>query len=425
MRSRAVLSVVSLVLAGVSVAYPASAASCRITFRDESWRFGAFTKPDGTSTNDVSLVDVDGDGHLDVFVSEGTATFEGRQSHLLMNDGHGRFRDETTRRLPAISINSGKVAWGDIDGTGRLSALVSGSGDRPGQLLLNDGHGYFRDATDRLPAEPQTVSANVTLVDIDGNRTLDALVSNENPFDPSDDHGAQNWLWINDGHGRFTDETATRLPQRLDQTTAVRAGRFTGHRLPDLVVINRGQKRVLVNDGHGRFTDETAERFPVTTDPSRDGALHDFRGAGVLDLLVSNSQNAPMTYYRNDGRGHFTAVPVGIPQLKDEVDSAIALGDLNRDGHIDVFQTNAGPRSNGSHTFQGGPSRFFAGDGHGHFADRTADHFPPMPDDPSISVALGDINGDGVQDVLLGNGSDDTITGEVPLRLYMSHRTRR
>jgi hypothetical protein len=423
---RTALATVLITVAATAVAPPASASKCKPSqqctlYTMESWRLGQYDEPAGTSTNHVSLVDVDRDRDLDLFLAQGTGSFAGRQSLLLINNGRGKFEDKTAERLPAFSANNGKPAWGDLNGDGYVDALVPAAGSR-GQLLLGDGRGHFRDEGAGLPVKPQTVTAAVTLVDVDGDRDLDAVFANENPFDPDNDHGAQNWLWINDGRAHFTDQTATRMPARTDQTVAIRAGDIDRDGDSDLIIVNRGQKRVLINNGAGRFSDQTATRFPVTTDPSRDAGLLDIDGDGDLDLVISNSSHSPTTEYHNDGTGRFSEFPLGIPQITDELDSDIGFADLNGDGKTDAYLANAGPQDDtGAHGFTGGPDRFFVGDGHGRFMDRTSVYFPPMPSDPTISVAIGDIDGDGDLDIVAGNGSDkDSAVGHDE-NLYISH----
>jgi hypothetical protein len=397
-------------------------------FADESWRVGDFTVPPRTTITDVSIVDVDRRNGPDLFVLLGTTGLAGRQPHLLMNDGHEHFRDETAQRLPQLTYNATKAAWGDLNGDHTRDVLISGFGNFPALLLLNDGQGPFRNASDQLPTMPPpvdgpaaVVGANVTLVDVDRNGTLDAVVSNENPFISRPDLGAQNWLWINDGHGYFRDETATRLPSYRDQTSGIVAADLTRDHYPDLIVINRGQKHILINDGYGNFRDETGSRFPVGTEASREGALATFQRGGERDLLVANSRHQPLTYYHNDGTGHFTQVPLGIAQNDDEVDSAVKAFELW--GKPVFFVANAGSITTFGHDSPGGYSRFFVGDGHGTFTDETASYFPDLAKDPSFSLAVGDITGRGLPAVVLGNGSDQQPlpNGGYYLRLYVSH----
>jgi VCBS repeat protein len=320
-------------------------------FVEQSNRLPVDTSLPGTSTTDVDLVDVDHDGDLDLFIAEGTDSPAPRPNRLLINDGHAFFTDETATRLPPGQANSTKADFGDVDGDGDLDAIVANLG--PEQLLINDGSGVFMDASAaQLPPPPtlfQDITADARLADVDGDGDLDVLLSNENPFDPSPTGGGQNRVWINEGTGRFTDETAARLPARTDQTGAMLPGDIDGDDDLDVVVLNRGQDFVLVNDGHGFFTDETAGRFPVTSDSSRGGALVDLDGDGDLDVYLPNA-------------GAFTV----------------------------------------GHGFGGGPDRYFRNNGRARFQERTDEHFPGV-NDPTTDAAFGDIDGDGDLDLVVGN----------------------
>jgi hypothetical protein len=426
------LSVTSLV--GVTPAASASS-PCRphVVFTDESWRLGQFTAPDATSIADVKFVDVNGDGYPDLFVAVGTTTTEGRQNHLFINDRHGHFVDQTAERLPAILRNSTKVAFGDISGHGHMDAIVAnafgdsvGDGPHPPptlgvQLLLNDGHGYFRDASDQLPKEPLSISSNVTLVDVNRDGRLDAVISNEFPFDTRNDHGAQSWLWMNDGHGHFTDVTATAMPKHTDQTSAAIATDLNGDGYPDLIMVNRGQKRAYINDRHGNFVEETSSRFPVTTEASRDATLARFAAGRPEGLLVANSEHDPLTFYQSDGRGHFTAVDLGIPQNPNELDTSLSV--FRFQGRLAAFVSNAGQPTQPGHDFSGGQSRFFLDDGHGHFTDETAKYFPSLPSDPSLVAGEGVMSRHGgLPTIVVGNATDSTLPGGHYLRLYQAER---
>jgi FG-GAP-like repeat len=373
---------------------------------EESARLGPDLSAAGTSTTDVDLVDVDGDGDLDIYFAEGTDTIAGRPDRLLVNDGTGQFEDQSVLRLPPPNTqNSAKADFGDVDGDGDLDALVAGVLGE--DLLLNDGSGFFTLANGQIPPPivipPQNrfdISADAKLVDIDGDGDLDALVSNENPFNPSPTGGDQNRIWMNDGSGVFTDETAARLPSANDQTGAMLPGDIDDDGDLDIVVLNRGQDFVLINDGTAHFANETATRFPVTTDSSRGGALADLDGDGDLDLVVGNSRNEPVAQYRNNGHGIFQAVAFGHVPFPDETDAGLVLVDLDEDGDGDVYLPNAGAFQSG-HGFLGGPDRYFRNNGNGKFKERTGKHFEP-PSDPTTAAAFGDLDGDGDLDLVTG-----------------------
>jgi hypothetical protein len=380
----------------------------RHLFVEQSGRLPADTSLPGTSSTDVDLVDVDADGDLDIFIAEGTDSPAPRPNRLLLNSGRGVFSDASATHLPAVPpANSTKADFGDLDGDGDVDALVANLG--PEQLLINDGSGVFEDrSTAQLPPPlpfTQDITADVRLADVDDDGDLDALLSNENPFDPSPTGGAQNRLWINDGAGSFGDETAARLPAGTDQTGAMLPGDIDRDGDLDLVVLNRGQDLVLVNDGHGVFRDQTARRFPVTDDSSRGGALADLDHDGDLDLVVANSRNQPVALYLNHRRGVFRAREFGMVPLADETDTGLEVVDFDEDGDLDVYLPNAGAFTVG-HGFGGGQDRYFRNDGKGRFKERTRRHFPPVLD-PTTDAAFGDIDDDGDLDLVVGNSGEN------------------
>ena len=98
------------------------------------------------TTQDLLLVDVDGDTDLDLYVANETA------NRLYINDGTGTFADETAARLPGSNSRSREAAAADVDNDGDLDIIVANTNSNTGQsnqnrLFLNDGTGVFSDAT--------------------------------------------------------------------------------------------------------------------------------------------------------------------------------------------------------------------------------------------------------------------------------------
>ncbi len=374
-------------------------------FVEETSRLPPDTTEPGTSSTDVDLIDVDGDNDLDLFIAEGTDSPAPRPNRLLLNDGTGVFTDVSATHLPPGVANSTKADFGDVDGDGDLDAIVANLG--PEQLLINDGTGAFSDGSTRLPAPLpflQDITADARLADVDGDRDLDILLSNENPFNPSPTGGGQNRVWINSGTGTFTDGTALRLPAATDQTGAILPGDIDGDGDLDLVVLNRGQDLVLVNNGSGVFANETAARFPVTADTSRGGGLADLDADGDLDLVVANSRNEPIALYINEG-GVFEPEDFGATPGIDETNAGLELVDLDGNGTLDVYVPNAGAFTAG-HGFGGGQDHYYRNTGKAKFTDRTGKHFPGVID-PTTDAAFGDIDGDGDLDLVVGNSGEN------------------
>lgn len=305
-----------------------------------SWRKKAFGSV-AHDTEHVSSADFNRDGNADVlFIAE-----DDHVHQLFLGDGKAGFTD-VSDRLPARSEGNG-FALGDVDGDGWADVVLGNSGER-GQNFLWLGDparpGYFIDATaTHLPAVNDSTQG-IALADLDADGDLDMVVANEVP---------PNRLLLNDGRGRFT-EAADRLQLPVElHTREVHVFDATNDGKPDILFLNltsnaRGrerdpQTRLLVNDGGGRFLDETAKRLPSNSFSSWGGAVVDFNDDGYQDLIlgaidVPGFEPLQARAYANDGKGNFKDVTAEvIPATTVGRSWSTAVGDLNGDGKDDVF----------------------------------------------------------------------------------------
>jgi hypothetical protein len=122
-------------------------------------------------------------------------------------------------------------------------------------------------------------------------------------------------------------------------------------------------------------------------------AIADFNGDGKPDLAVSHSGTSGVSILLGDGAGGFgtaTEVATGLSPF------SVATGDFNGDGKPDLIVANSGSST----------VSLLLGDGAGGFAPKTDFATGAYP----VSVAVGDLNGDLKPDVVVANQSDNTVS---------------
>ena len=199
-----------------------------------------------TEANAVAHGDANGDGALDLFVS-GAA-----QDVLLINDGAGRFTDETETRIPREGATAQDAEFFDADGDGDVDLVLGLEGGHA--LWINTGTGVFIDESrERLPVPGNIEARKVTPQDVDGDGDLDLYFAHVS----WQGRDAQDRLFINDGKGVFADETADRLGPEDGLTLDAKFADLDGDGDPDLVLGNGGSIQIYTNDGSGRFANVT------------------------------------------------------------------------------------------------------------------------------------------------------------------------
>ena len=350
-------------------------------------------KPAGAANSmAASAADLDGDGDLDLVVA-----VEYGRNRILVNDGTGRFAEGP---FAGPVGDHEDIAIADYDGDGDLDLVFVGEDDQVYGYHLNDGRAGFTEVTGRLPG--RATSNTVIAADVDADGDPDLVVANAGP----------DFVWINDGSGGFTDESAARLPGFDDVSQDIAAGDIDGDGDIDLVFGNEARNRLYRNDGAGRFGDAP---LPLRNTPeeTRDVHLVDVDGDGDLDIYFANvrlfnpDRNQQDRLLLNDGTGHFTDATDRLTP-DDELTTAVAFVDFDHDGRLDLIRGRLGDLSGRTSDFKLLAFRF-----DGHRFVPAGPVLPPSAGANAFDIEVADFNGDGVADLFVASrgGPDRLLLG--------------
>ena len=288
----------------VDIVIAARATDSRVLFNNGAAGFapraGAFPAT-AMAANDVRAVDVDRDLDVDLlFISN----FE--PVRLFLNNGQGVFTlgQEFNTGNDCFTYNA---AIGDADGDGDEDVFLANAGQSTpskgqNKLFLNTAGRFAEAPAGAIPVKFDD-SLDATFLDVDGDGDKDIFVAN---------FGTTHSLLINDGTGRFVNQADVWLPPALTRNgTSIGQGDLNRDGKIDLFVANEGasingalpagEKNTLLLQATGRFTDESATRVPAEAEASFAVRLVDVNGDGWQDVLVSNLRAIQRLYLNQQG----------------------------------------------------------------------------------------------------------------------------
>jgi hypothetical protein len=336
-----------------------------------------------TSAN-VSMGDINADGHLDLLLVKGRHW--PLHDLILIGDGAGRFLPP--RRLQEEPDRSYSGVLVDIDGDRDLDAVVSNDQPDTKRVFLNDGTGSFVSGSE--VGRPAWPTRHIKVVDMNRDGLPDVIFANRTadprPEAPKD--MKSNFLCLNQGGGVFNDDC---LAFSEESATTVTPADVNGDGLLDLVVPHRdgGQSYIYLQDQAGSFQDRVA--FGPSDAAIRAAEVADVDGDGILDIVVVNEFTGSFVLWGEPGLSFAVSQRLGPEGV---APYAVAIADVNKDERPDIVvgHVNAKPI-----VFFNGQRRYFLpvefGDNEG----------------TAYGFAVGDINEDGFNDIAMARSDAPNV----------------
>lgn len=307
-----------------------------------------------------------------------------------------QFTDVTNVAPGLPALEKGSVAWGDYDNDGDLDILITGRLNTTTHLSAiyrNRGDGTFENSNIVLPA---LAFSSVAWGDYDKDGDLDFLLTG------SSSAGANGVTYIYRNNGGTFTESGIQFPFGL-KIGSLAWGDYDND--GDLDILFTGLEgtstaisKVYRNNGDGTFTDSGNSLTPVTLSTA---AWGDYDNDGDLDILITGQPSGGpriSKIYRNRGDGTFEDSMIPLQGVSD---AAVAWGDYDNDGYLDIILTGWDDGFNV-------PIKIYHNNGDGTFGDIV--HTVPGVHDGS--VAWGDYDNDGDLDIL--------ITGQTLMGVYIN-----
>jgi len=340
----------------------------------------------GPAPASVAIADLNGDGNLDLAIADkGRSSDIGHTVSIKLGDGNGGFTSAADCTVGGLPYT---VAAGRIGSDTNVDLVVANQSDGSISVLLGNGDGTFAAKADYVVDDVNSDVRQVVTGDFNGDGRDDVAVAA-----PQMDSV---YVFLANADGTLQTKVEIAAGGAPE---AVATGDFDGDGNLDLAVTDLTDETVsiLLGDGAGAFAAPVP--YGVGTDP-RSVAVGDFNGDGFADLAVANWSSSTVSVLLGNGDGTFDAATDYGDSGVWSVPSSVTAADFNDDGKLDLAVTDW--NSQFVSVLPG------AGDGTFDVANRLSF----LTGDEPMQVAAGDLNGDGLPDLVIpANGPTSDSAG--------------
>jgi len=387
----------------------------------------------GVGPNVVAVSDFDGDGTLDIAVAShngigillglGNLTYQAASEfpvgpfpyNLAIGDfnadGHIDYAVVTAGGIALLFGNAGGTlqsadaydvgyqvtgaASGDFNGDKFPDVAVGVSGFAP-RILLGKGDGTFTITPDQAQPTINLNTLSTTSVgDINGDHKLDLLISQGNAY-----------LELGNGDGTFGALSAFSVPGV--SATSFFTADFNNDGVTDLATFGNQSVIFLTAQPNHTYTQFTANLSSSSSLITSNLAFADVNHDGKIDAVVNSSTvvnngfGGSVNVLLGNGDGTFAIGPVYATAFSAEPN--FAIGDVDGDGNLDIITSVGNP---GNPTVQTGFTfQVLYANGDGTFQNPVSIATPHFV----ASVAAGDLDQDGIADLVFSDGNVVTVT---------------
>lgn len=288
----------------------------------------------GRDARALAWGDYDADGDVDLYV--GTSPNPRHRNRLFRNDRGGVFTEVgADLGIAPPDASTRQVSWIDIDRDGDLDLFVAQRA-APNQLFRNEG-GRFRDVAAEVGLADPRKTVGACFFDADQDGDLDVFVANQaGDRDGYFRNDGGRFVDVAEALG------LTPLQRPADEgSVGCAVGDYDNDGDFDLFVAAYGKNRLHRNDG-GAFTEVAAASGLAADDHHVAGGWADVDQDGWLDLYVTTFRTPNPTLkdhlYRNRAGQFVDELPAALDVVP--ADHGVQWADLDGDGDLDLALTH-------------------------------------------------------------------------------------